>query len=549
MILGVGCKFINCSLPEIGFRNNQLKVMENKRASVSWLADAGCAIGTAASLSMAVSAFLRGDKMSLLLALAGLCLFCALRSLMQVNAAVSGQHNAESVKAVWRRACYPALLTAPPGDRRMLGEAVADAVDRIEDLDGYHARFQPLRFAAVAAPVMIALAAAPASFVAAAILFGTLLPFAVGMAFAGTAAARAAQRQLEALGHLSGLFVDRVRSLPVIVGFGAQDRVSRHLEQATREVANRTISVLRVAFLSGAVMEFFAAISVALVAVYCGFNLLGLLPFPVPEALSLPQALYVLLLAPEFYLPMRRLAAAYHEKQMGEAALERLRAMEGESEERPIASALVSPPALEFKDVVIDHGEARIGPFSFAVPPAEMTAIRAPSGIGKSSLLHALLGLAHVGKGEILVNDGATGLEALPAHVGWAGQVVALVPGTLADNIRLACPEASDAEVERVARRAGLGAMMDRRGEGLALRLDHRGSGLSGGERRRIAIARVLLKDAPFWLLDEPTADLDAASAADIGAILRAEGRGRTVLLATHSESLAALADHEVHLA
>jgi len=530
--------------------NNQLKVVENKRASLSWLADAGCAIGAAACLSMAVSAFLRGDEMSLLLALAGLCLFCALRALMQVNAAVAGQHNADAIKRTFRRTCYPALLTAAPGDRRMLGEAVADAVDRIEDLDGYHARFRPLRFAAVAAPLLIALAAAPASLVAAAILLGTLLPFGVGMALAGTAAARAARRQLEALGHLSGLFVDRVRALPVIVGFGAQDRVGRHLEQATREVADRTLGVLRIAFLSGAVMEFFAAISVALVAVYCGFNLLGLLPFPVPEALTLPQALYVLLLAPEFYLPMRRLAAAYHDKQLGEAALERLRAMEGRSEDGAMpAAALADPPALRFRDVVIDHGEARVGPFSFAVPPARMTAIRAPSGVGKSSLLHALLGLARIGQGEILIEEGAVGLAALPAHVGWAGQAVALVPGTLADNIRLARPEANDAEVEAVARRAGLGAMMDRRGEGLALALDHRGSGLSGGERRRIAIARVLLKDAPLWLLDEPTADLDAASVADIGAILRAEGKGRTVLLATHSESLAALADHEVHLA
>jgi len=422
-------------------------------------------------------------------------------------------------------------------------------VDRIEDLDGYHARFLPLRFAAVAAPLTIAFAAAPASLIGAAILLGTLLPFGLGMALAGTAAARASRRQLAALGRLSGLFVDRVRALPVIVGFGAQDRVSRHLEQATREVADRTLGVLRVAFLSGAVMEFFAALSVALVAVYCGFNLLGLLPFPAPEKLTLPQALYVLVLAPEFYLPMRRLAAAYHEKQVGEAALERLAAMKEERRAgAPCRLPLDRPPALRFEGVVVDHGEARVGPFSFDVPAGRMTAIRAPSGAGKSSLLHALLGLARPGEGRIVVEGGAAGLGSLPGHVGWAGQVAALMPGTLADNIRLARADAGEAEVEAAARRAGLGPMIDARGQGMGLMLDHRGSGLSGGERRRIAIARVLLKDAPLWLLDEPTADLDAASAADIGAILRAEGRGRTVLLATHSEALAALADHQVRL-
>ena len=523
---------------------------EKHGASLLQIADGVAAILMAVALAIGVAAAMQGEHGALLLAMGGLILAALLRAALQIAAAGGGEAAAVRAKGIWRRLVYPRVLVAPPGDRRMLGETVADAIDRIEDLGGYHSRFLPLRLAAVASPLLIALAAAPASFVAAGILLGTLLPFGLGMALAGTAAARAARRQLEALGHLSGLFVDRVRALPVIVSFGAQDRVGRHLEQATRDVANRTLGVLRVAFLSGAVMEFFAAISVALVAVYCGFNLLGLLPFPVPEKLTLPQALYVLLLAPEFYLPMRRLAAAYHDKQVGEAALDRLKAMEEEgARAAPSSAPLARPPLLRFEEVVIDHGEARIGPFSFTVPAAGMTAIRAPSGVGKSSLLHALLGLASIGGGRIVVDENAGELASLPAHVGWAGQAVALVPGTLADNIRLARAGASDAEVEAVARRAGLGLMIDARGEGMALRLDHRGSGLSGGERRRIAIARVLLKDAPLWLLDEPTADLDAASAADIGAILRAEGKGRTLLLATHSENLAALADHRVDLA
>jgi ATP-binding cassette subfamily C protein CydD len=429
----------------------------------------------------------------------------------------------------------------------MLGEAVADAVDRIEDLGGFHARFLPLRRAAALSPLVIAIAASFGSLIAGAIMLATLIPFALGMALAGTAAAHASARQLDALSRLSGLFVDRVRALPVIVSFAAQDRIGRHLADATREVATRTLDVLRIAFVSSAIIEFFAALSVALVALYCGFNLLGILPFPAPETLTLGQALFVLVLAPEFYLPMRRLAAAYHDKQVGEAAVERLDALAPASPSSPKA-VIGGPPALRFEGVVIDYGETAIGPFTLDVAAGTRLALRGRTGIGKSSLLHALLGLAPVGRGRILVDGRDAGDVALPGHIGWAGQSVAFVPGTLADNIRLARPEADDAAIEAAARRAGLGPMIEARGQGLALPLDHRGSGLSGGERRRVGIARVLLNDAPLWLLDEPTADLDARSAADIASILASAAKGRTVLMVTHSAELAATADHEMVL-
>jgi len=506
--------------------------LDRHAPALFWIGDSAAAILMAAALAGAVASAGQGDRGNLMLAVGGLIAAALLRAGIQIGATDAGEAAAVRAKTSWRQRVYPSILVAAQGDRRMLGETVADAVDRIEDLGGFHSRFLPLRRAAVLSPLIIAIAAAFGSWIGGAIMLATLVPFALG----------------DALSRLSGLFVDRVRALPIIVSFGAQNRIGRHLADATREVAARTIDVLKVAFVSSAIIEFFAALSVALVALYCGFNLLDILPFPAPEKLTLGQALFVLVLAPEFYLPMRRLAAAYHDKQVGEAAVERL---EGLSPASPSArkAALEGPPALRFDSVVIDYGETAIGPFTLDVAAGTSLALRGITGIGKSSLLHALLGLAPIGRGRILVDGQDAADIALPGHIGWAGQSVAFVPGTLADNIRLACPEADDAAVETAALRAGLGPMIEARGQGLALPLDHRGSGLSGGERRRVGIARVLLKDAPLWLLDEPTADLDAKSAADIAGILASAAKGRTALMGTHSAALAATAGREMVLA
>ena len=521
---------------------------DRRGAGLFWIADGGAAVLIAAALASGVSALMPGGQGSVLPAVTGLAAAVMLRAAFQIGAVDRGELAAIAAKGGWRQRIYLRVLVAAPGARRMLGETIADAVDRIEDLGGFHARFIPLRGAAVISPIIIAFAAMLGSWVAGAIMLATLLPFGLGMMLAGTAASRAAARQLDALSRLSGLFVDRLRALPVIVGFGAQDRISRHLADATREVATRTVDVLKVAFVSSAVIEFFAALSVALVALYCGFNLLGILPFPAPETLTLGQALFVLILAPEFYLPMRRLAAAYHDKQLGEAAVERLETL-APAQPSATRQSLKQPPALRFEAVVVDYGDTAIGPFTLEVPGGTILALRGPTGVGKSSLLHALIGLAPVGGGRILVDGQDAAEVALAGNVGWAGQAVALIPGTLADNIRIACPDADDAAVEAAALRAGLGHMMAARGHGIALPLDHRGSGLSGGERRRVGIARVLLKDAPLWLLDEPTADLDRQSAADIAGILASAGRGRTILMVTHGAELAAIADREVVLA
>ncbi len=524
--------------------------MTSKRAFLYWLLDSMLAIAVAAALALAVSRLVDGPfGLETLLPLLLLVIAAVLRAGAQILAISAGSRDAALEKQAWRLRAYSAVLRAPAGSRAMLGEQTADATDRIEDLDGYHARFRPLRLAAVATPLMVAAAAAFASWVAATILLATLIPFAIGMALAGTAAARAAARQLDALSRLSGLFIDRVRALPIIIGFGAQDRIVRQLSGATHEVARRTIAVLRVAFLSSAVMEFFAALSVALIAVYCGFSLLRLLPFPAPETLTLGEALFVLVLAPEFYLPMRRMAAAYHDKQIGEAAMERLSRLPSTEGATAEATTLDHPPRLQFSAVEIDYGDRRIGPFTLDVPAGKLTVLSGPSGVGKSSLLNALLGLAPVGAGELLIDGTPLVPTQLQGQVSWAGQTTTLLPGTLRDNIRLARPNASDALVAGVASKVGLATLVSGRSAGLETRIDTHGSGLSGGERRRVGVARAVLRNAPLWLLDEPTADLDTASATQLIALIRTAAMGRTVLLVTHDAAVAALADQHVVIA
>ncbi len=445
--------------------------------------------------------------------------------------------GAQATSADLRRVMLRRLLTAPLAAAPLIGQAAVLAIDHPVTMEQYEARFVPARMASTAAPIIVLVILAFASLVAAGILLATLIPFVVGMVLAGSLAKGASERQLAALGQLSGLFVDRVRTLPIIRHFGAEERIARQVAAATRDVADRTITVLRAAFLSSAVMEFFAALSVALVAVYCGFSLLGLLPFPAPETLTLREAFFALAMAPEFYLPMRRLAAAYHEKQLGEAAMAAL---------RPILDAApASPPtacyrALDATQLTIDWPGRRIGPVDLALGLTGMVALTGPTGSGKTSMLAVIAGQIAPSAGTVTPIS--------PGAIAWAAQRPLILPGTLRDNLALARPGASDAEILQIARDVGLAGLIAGRDEGLDLVLDHRGSGLSGGERRRIGLARAMLSARPLLLCDEPTADLDAASAAAIIALLRHLAQHRAIIVATHDIDLIDVADAEARL-
>jgi ATP-binding cassette subfamily C protein CydD len=521
-------------------------------AGLWWLGDTAGAILFAACLAAFIASWtaeaLTAQAWWLLAAIVASGL---LRAGAQAMAGLTGQRAATRAKSDLRRHVMAALLPSGQIRGRLIGEDLRLAVDDVEAHEGLIARFQPLRLAAMLSPLIITAAVVLASWFSALILLATLIPFGAGMALAGLAGKAEADRQFASLSRLSGLFVDRTAALPAILAFGAEDRITRQIGGAAGEVATRTMQVLKIAFVSSAILEFFAALSVALVAVYCGFSLLGLLPFPAPEELSLGEAFFALALAPEFYLGMRRLAAAYHDKQQGQAA------------ERSVAAALnqvpyPAPPAaavwsdrigqLCIEGLTIRYDDdICIGPVTACWQGQGLHVVSGPTGAGKSSLLHALIGLAPVSAGRTSVDDAPVTAGELMALTGWASQRPLLLPGTLADNLRLGGNDLAPQELARLIAASGLSDLIAARGEDLMI--DPRGSGLSGGERRRIGLVRAIASGRPLLLLDEPTADLDPATAAQVITLLKDAARTRLVIAATHDPVLITEATSRVVMA
>ncbi|WP_232482073.1 thiol reductant ABC exporter subunit CydD [Achromobacter denitrificans] len=483
--------------------------------------------------------------------------------LMLVRACISwageraGADASERIKRHVRQSLFRRLvLKGPHWSRgRAAGELASAVVDQVEALDGFFAKYLPAMAAAALLPVAFAVVLLPVDVIAGLVLLITAPLIPLFMALVGWGAQGASRRHLRAFARLSGFFADRLRGLSTLKLHGRAEAEAASVVAASDALRQRTMSVLRIAFLSSAVLEFFAALGVAGVAVYIGLTYLGFLDLRWTP-LTLQAGLFCLLMAPEVYAPLRQFAAHYHDRAAALAAVTQIATLfdglprddDVRSEEGGAAAA----PAQRGKGAALSaeglrvlapgRGQPVLSGAALALAPGEHVALMGPSGIGKSTLVEAIARLRPF-DGEIRI-DGLPLAEwsepALRGRVALIGQKPQLLAGSIADNIRLGRPEASDADLRDAARRACVLEFAEALPQGLDTPLGARGHGLSGGQAQRVALARLFLRDPGLILLDEPTAHLDDATQARVLDEIVAFASGRTLLLATHAPAVAA---------
>ncbi|MFD4896650.1 thiol reductant ABC exporter subunit CydD [Streptomyces sp. NPDC058411] len=427
------------------------------------------------------------------------------------------------------------------------GSLIALATRGVDALDDYFSRYLPQLGLAVVVPVAVLARIVTEDWVSAAIIVVTLPLIPLFMILIGWATQSRMDRQWKLLSRLSGHFLDVVAGLPTLKVFGRAKAQAESIRAITSQYRRATLKTLRIAFLSSFALELLATLSVALVAVTIGMRL-------VHGELDLYTGLVVLILAPEAYLPIRQVGAQYHAAAEGLSAAEEIFAVL--ETEPPAGGSQDVPPSLrlELDGVTVRH-EGRTGPSldaaSLVVEQGETVALVGPSGIGKSTLLGVVLGFTAPNEGRVRV--GGADLSSLSPErwreqIAWVPQRPHLFAGTIAENVRLARPDADDAAVMAALREAGAYDFVAALPDGTGTELGEDGVGLSAGQRQRLALARAFLADRPLLLLDEPTASLDGETEAGIVDAVRRLAEGRTVLLVVHRPALLAVADRVVTL-
>ncbi|ERS90459.1 ABC transporter permease [Marinobacter sp. C1S70] len=418
-------------------------------------------------------------------------------------------------------------------------------LDHVEALHGYFARFLPQMTLSVVIPLAILVLVFWLDWLAGIflVLSAPLIP--LFMALVGMGAEKLNQQHFETVSRLSGQFLDKVRGLTTLQLFGQTEAASRTLENRSDQYRKITMKTLKVAFLSSAVLEFFASVAIAVLAIYIGFGLLGYIEFGPSDELTLFSGLLILLLAPEFFQPLRTLSQHYHDRAAalgaGAEILARLEQSVDNAEPiRPDNS--ISNQGIQISGVTLRYGE---GPVIFdnldiRIKAGQVIALTGPSGGGKSTLLHLLAGFIQSEAGAVSVFGEAPGNQPF----GWLGQRGFWIQGTWAENLRLTTPDATDIAIDYALRQVGLGELVDSRADGIHSRIAEDGLGLSGGQARRLSLARIFLADYPLVLLDEPTAGLDATSEVFIlEALHKLSESGKTLVFSTHHQALLTLAD------
>lgn len=440
------------------------------------------------------------------------------------------------------------------------GMAASIVAEQTEAVLPFLLRFQPVQYKLSIIPIAILLCVGWFSWLAALILMVAAPLIPIFMALIGYRAQKASEAQMIEVGSMNAFLLDRLRGLTSIRSLDAVDITASRFRSSAESLKKRTMAVLRIAFLSSAVLELFSALGIAMVAVYIGFHLLGQIPYGAWGAkLTLGQGLFILLLAPAFFEPLQELSSAWHDRASGKAAIA---ALDRLSEDRtPLLGALSptpdlsqpssSPPSVSLADIRFRYGSASkfvFENFSLSIRPGEKLALLGPSGSGKSTLLAMISGLTPATSGTIRIGDAALDDDTaaqLRQRMAWVGQKPHIFAGTLRSNITLGRSGIGQREIRNALQSASLDNVARSHpgsvGEG--------GFGLSGGETLRLALARAMVsRQADIILADEPTAHLDSTTAREVADALLVLSQDKTLIVATHDEAFAAHMDRIVRL-
>lgn len=483
------------------------------------------------------------DKADLIPYFLGLVATIAIRAACAWGREIAGFRCGEQIRIYIRQLILDKLRELGPAyiKGKPAGSWATLLLEQVEDMQDFFARYLPQMSLSVLIPFIILIVVFPVNWAAGLIFLITAPLVPMFMALVGMKAADANRKNFKALQRLSGHFYDRLQSMTTIRLFDRTQAETEQLRGASEVFRTRTMDVLKIAFLSSAVLEFFTSISIAITAVYFGFSFIGELNFGYyGTSITLFSGLFILILAPEFYQPLRDLGTFYHAKQQAVGAAESIvefletdvsKVKSGDHILDDVKHIEITARDLE---VFSPEGKRLVGPLSFTLDDQTTTALVGPSGAGKTSLINAILGFMPY-QGSLTINRielSQINHSSWRKQISWVGQNPLLLHGTIYENITLGQNDLSDDTVRAALENAFAAEFVDK--HGLEYAITDRSGGLSVGQAQRIALTRAMLQNGNFWLLDEPTASLDARSEQLVMKGLNSQIIDKTALMVTH---------------
>ncbi|MCK6261848.1 cysteine/glutathione ABC transporter permease/ATP-binding protein CydD [Vibrio sp. ZSDE26] len=485
----------------------------------------------------------QADKNELIPYFVALAATIAVRALCSWGREISGFRCGEQIRVYIRQLILDKLHTLGPAyiKGKPAGAWATLLLEQVEDMQDFFSRYLPQMSLSVLVPFVILVVVFPINWAAGLIFVITAPLVPLFMAMVGMKAADANRKNFKAMQRLSGHFYDRLQAMTTIRLFDRADAETEVLKGASEVFRVRTMDVLKIAFLSSAVLEFFTSLSIAITAVYFGFSFIGELNFGhYGVGVTLFAGLFILILAPEFYQPLRDLGTYYHAKQQAVGAAESIvefletdisSVQSGDAQVSKNDNITISANNLK---ILSPDGKELVGPISFTISSQTSTALVGPSGAGKTTLVNAILGFMPY-QGSLTINGielNQIDHESWRQCISWVGQNPLLLHGTIRDNVTLGNESVSESKITQVLKDSYAAEFVNE--HGLDYQVSDRSGGLSVGQAQRIALARAMLQQGKFWLLDEPTASLDARSERLVSQGLESQTHNRTTLMVTH---------------